>query len=123
LANEKAKPVRNVKTSPEGIRFAMIRCIRFPRSLRNVEDLLHEHGIEISHESVRFWWNLFARSMRVRSAVGASRTCGRSITGQWHHDEVFVEINGIRIACGARSIMKARCWKPSSASGGTARRR
>jgi putative transposase len=24
-----------------------------------VEDLLHERGIEISHETVRFWWNKF----------------------------------------------------------------
>ena len=32
---------------------------RFPLSLRNVEDLLHERGIDISHESVRFWWNRF----------------------------------------------------------------
>jgi len=28
-------------------------------SLRNVEDLLNERGIEISHETVRFWWNRF----------------------------------------------------------------
>lgn len=33
--------------------------VRFPLSLRNVEDLLHERGIEISHETVRFWWNRF----------------------------------------------------------------
>jgi putative transposase len=30
-------------------------CVRFPLSLRNVEDLLHERGIDISHETVRFW--------------------------------------------------------------------
>ena len=35
-------------------------CVRFPRSLRNVEDILHERGIEISHETVRFWWKRFA---------------------------------------------------------------
>jgi hypothetical protein len=33
--------------------------IRFPLSLRNVEDLLHERGIDICHETVRFWWNSF----------------------------------------------------------------
>ena len=32
---------------------------RFPLSLRNVEDLLHERGIEISYETVRFWWHRF----------------------------------------------------------------
>ena len=26
---------------------------------RNVEDLLHERGIDISHETVRFWWQRF----------------------------------------------------------------
>ena len=33
--------------------------VRFPLSLRNVEDLLHERGIDESHETVRFWWNCF----------------------------------------------------------------
>jgi len=32
-----------------------------PLSLRNVDDLLHEQGIDISHELVRFWWNRFGR--------------------------------------------------------------
>lgn len=32
---------------------------RFPQSLRNVEDLLLERGIDVSHETVRFWWNRF----------------------------------------------------------------
>jgi putative transposase len=33
--------------------------VRFPLSLRNVEDRLHERGIDISYETVRFWWNRF----------------------------------------------------------------
>jgi putative transposase len=24
-----------------------------------VEDLLHERGIDVSHETVRFWWHRF----------------------------------------------------------------
>jgi putative transposase len=47
------------KMSPEMIKLAVIMYVRFPLSLRNVEDLLHERGIDISHESVRFWWNRF----------------------------------------------------------------
>ncbi len=47
-------PFRYFKTSPEAIRLAVILCIRFPLSLRNVEDLLHERGIVVSHETVRF---------------------------------------------------------------------
>ncbi len=33
--------------------------IRYPLSLRQVEDLLFERGIDICHETVRFWWNRF----------------------------------------------------------------
>jgi putative transposase len=33
--------------------------VRFPLSLRQVEDLLHERGIDICHETVRAWWNRF----------------------------------------------------------------
>ncbi len=47
------------KTSPEIIRLAVMLYIRFPLSLRNVEDLLHERGIDVSHETVRYWWNRF----------------------------------------------------------------
>jgi putative transposase len=55
----KRSPFRYFKTSPEIIRLAMMRDVRFPLSLRNVEDLLHERGIDISHETLRFWWNRF----------------------------------------------------------------
>ncbi len=68
--------------------------VRFPLSLRNVEDLLHERGIDVSHETIRYWWNrfgpMFAREIRkhrVRSHKGYRQW-------QWHLDEVFVKING-----------------------------
>jgi putative transposase len=35
--------------------------IRFPLSRRNVEDLLHERGIDICHEAARFWWHRFGQ--------------------------------------------------------------
>jgi len=41
--------------SPEIIRLAVLMYVLFPLSLGNVEDLLHERGIEISHETVGFW--------------------------------------------------------------------
>ena len=50
-------PFRYFKTSPEIIRLAVMMYVRFPLSLRNVEDLLHERGIDICHETVRYWWN------------------------------------------------------------------
>ena len=52
---------RYFKTSPEVIRLAVMMYVRFPLSLRNVEDLLHERGVDVSHETVRFWWNRFGR--------------------------------------------------------------
>ena len=68
--------------------------VRFPLSLRNVEDLLHERGIDISHETVRFWWNrfgpMFAAEIR-RNRVQRMRSYSN---WQWHLDEVFVKIKG-----------------------------
>jgi len=55
----KPSPFRYFKTSPEIIRLAVMMYIRFPLSLRNAEDLLHERGIDISHETIRFWWRRF----------------------------------------------------------------
>ena len=52
-------PFRYYKTSPDVIRLAVMMYIRFPLSLRQVEDLLHERGIDISYETVRAWWNRF----------------------------------------------------------------
>lgn len=55
----KRSPFKFFKTSPEVIRLAVMLYVRFPLSLRNVEDLLHERGIDVSHETIRFWWNRF----------------------------------------------------------------
>ena len=61
-------PFRYFKTSPEVIRLAVMLYVRFPLSLRNVEDLLHERGIDVSHETIRFWWDrfgpMFAKEIR-----------------------------------------------------------
>ncbi len=70
--------------------------VRFPLSLCNVEDLLHERGIDVSHETIWFWWNrfgpMFASEIR-RRRVQQLRAFSR---WQWHVDEVFVKINGER---------------------------
>ena len=55
----KRSPFKYFKTSPEIIRLAMMLYVRFPVTLRNVEDLLQERGIDISHETVLFWWHWF----------------------------------------------------------------
>ena len=91
----KRSPFRYFKTSPDIIRLAVMMYIRFPLSLRNVEDLLHERGIDICHETVRFWWNrfgpMFSAEIRKRRVEGM-----RSSNWRWHLDEVFVKINGAR---------------------------
>ena len=45
-------PFRYFCTNSEIIRLAVMMYVRFPLSLRNVEDLLHERGIEVSHEGL-----------------------------------------------------------------------
>ena len=54
-----ANPFRYFRTSPEIIRLAVMMYVRFPLSLRNVEDILHARGIDVSYESERFWWHRF----------------------------------------------------------------
>ena len=61
-----------------------------------MEDLLHERGIDVSHETVRFWWNRFG-PMFASEIARKRRNQARSHSNwQWHLDEVFVQINGER---------------------------
>ncbi len=83
---------RSFKTSPGIIRLAAMMYVRFRLSLRNAEDLLHERGIDISHETVRCWWHrfgpMFAAEIRKRWIEGM-----RSSQWRRHLDEMFVKIN------------------------------
>ena len=87
-------PIRRFSSSPEVIRLVVMMYVRFPLSLRNVEDLLFERGIDLCHETIRFWWNrfgpMFAADIR-RQRVSAMRGFRH---WRWHLDEVFVKING-----------------------------
>jgi putative transposase len=87
-------PFRYFNSSPEVIRLAVMMYIRYPLSLRQVEDLLFERGIDICHETVRFWWNrfgpMFAAEIRKRRIQ--QHRCHPQ--WRWHLDEVFVKING-----------------------------
>ena len=81
--------------------------VRFPLSLRNVEDLLHERSVDVSYESVRYWWHRFgsqfANQIKKRRAGEM-----HSSNWKWHLDEVFVRLTGKGITYGAQSIMKVR---------------
>ena len=88
-----SNPFRYFNSSPEVIRLAVMMYVRYPLSLRQVEDLLFERGIDVCHETVRYWWNrfgpLFAGEIR-RRRVGRRNWSN----WRWHLDEVFVRING-----------------------------
>ena len=90
----KFNPFRYFKTSPEITRLAVMMYVRFSLSLRNVEDLLHERGIEISHDSVRFWWNRFGPMLATEIRRNRINQMRAYSNWQWHLDEVFVKING-----------------------------
>lgn len=76
------------------IRLVVMSYVRFPLSLRNVEDLLHQRGIGLCHEAVRLWWNrfgpLFAAEIRGKRV---SRMCGYRYW-RWRLDEMYVRISG-----------------------------
>jgi putative transposase len=86
-------PFRYFNSSPEVIRLTVMMYVRYPLSLRQVEDILFERGIDISHETVRFWLNRF-RSI-FANEIRKQRPRHRSFSHwRWHLDEVFVRING-----------------------------
>lgn len=87
-------PFRYFKTSPDIIRLAVMMYVRFPLSLRNVEDLLHERGIDVSYETVRFWWNRFGPAFAAEIRKNRSASMQSMPQWRWHLDEVFVKING-----------------------------
>jgi len=68
--------------------------VRFPLSLRQVEDLLHELGIDISYETVRAWWNRFGLMFANEIKKKRSASMRRLLQWRWHLDKVFVRING-----------------------------
>ena len=86
-------PFRYFNSSPEVIRLAVMLYIRYPLSLRQVEDILFERGIDICRETVRLWWNRFGPMFAAE--IRRWRIHHRSYSNwRWHLDEVVVRING-----------------------------
>ncbi len=87
-------PFRYFDSAPEVIRLVVMMYVKYPLSLRNVEDLLFERGIDICHETVRLWWNrfgpMFAAEIR-KKRVDRMRA---HTHWRWYLDEVYVKING-----------------------------
>ena len=61
-----------------------------------MEDLLHERGIDICHESVRLWVDSFGTYLAHKIRKRRSNSMRLSPQWQWHLDEVFVKIRGER---------------------------
>ncbi|RVQ66059.1 IS6 family transposase [Croceicoccus ponticola] len=87
-------PFRYFHSSPDIIRMVVMLYVRYPLSLRNVEDLLFERGYDLCHETVRLWWNRFGpmfaadiRRQRVSRMKGFRQW-------RWHLDEMYVKLNG-----------------------------
>ena len=83
-------PLNYFKTAPGIIRIAVMYYVRYPLSYRQVKDILHERGIDICYETVRYWFErfglLFAGEIRKKRK-------GYQSNWRWHMDEVFVKIN------------------------------
>ena len=81
-----ASPFRWFNSSPKVIRFVVMMYVRFPLSLRNVEQLLLERATDLCHETARYWWTrlgpMFAgniRGQRVNAMRGVGTAAGISM--------------------------------------------
>ena len=123
-----SNPFRYFNSSPEIIRLAVLMYVKYPLSLRNVEDLLAERGIDISHETVRFWWNrfgpMFAAEIR-KKRLAHMRGYPQKTSPSW--SDSAPEIAELAVDLHERLIqmpppMVSRCalasaWKVCTASG------
>ena len=95
--DDKTQPLSLLQNiSPEVIRLAVMMYVQVPHCRCGMwRILLHERGIDICHETVRFWWNRFGPvfAAEIRRRAGGPYAFGDS-HWQWHLDEVFVKING-----------------------------
>ena len=66
--------------------------VRYPLSLRNVEDILHKRGIDICHETVRYWWNklgpVVAKELKKKRPQHTSKW-------RWHIDEAYIRLSSL----------------------------
>ncbi|MEL6407829.1 MAG: IS6 family transposase, partial [Chloroflexota bacterium] len=82
---------RNYRFPSEIIQYAVWLYFVFPLSFRDVELLLYERDIIVSHETIRSWCYKFGPHFAQQI-----RRKRRTATDKWHLDEVFVKINGRR---------------------------
>jgi putative transposase len=86
-----ASPYRGYRFPPVIIAHAVWLYFRFHLSFRDVQDLLAERGVIVSHETIRQWCTRFGAAF----AGGLRRRRARA-GDKWHLDEVMLKINGKR---------------------------
>ncbi len=77
---------------PDTIRLAVRLYFRFSLSLRDVEEMLAERGIDVSYETIRCWANKFGPAI----AANIRRARPRA-DAVWHLDEMVVKIRSQRL--------------------------
>jgi len=87
-------PFRWFDSSPEVIQLVVMLYVRYPLSLRNVEDLAFERGIDICHETVRSWVNRFGPMFAARIRAKRVNRMRQHTHWRWHLDEVYVRVQG-----------------------------
>ena len=102
-------PFRYFNSLPEVIRLTVMMYIRYPLSLRQVEDILFERGIDICHETIRFWWNRFGPMFANEIRKGRLHHRSFSRVGTWTRSSSGSMER--RITSGVRSITKAKCLR------------
>jgi hypothetical protein len=100
-------PYRGHRFLSEIIAHAVWLYFRFHLSLRDIEDLLAERGVIVSHEAIRQWCTKFGATF----AVGLRRRRVRA-GDKWHLDEVVLKISGKPTGSGEPLISTESYWTP-----------
>ena len=87
-------PFRWFDSSPEVIQLVVMLYVRYPLSLRNVEDLAAERGIDICHETVRKWVNRFGPMFAAKIRKRRVEAMRQFTHWQRHLDEVYIRVQG-----------------------------
>ena len=77
------------RVPPDVIQRAVWLYLRFTLSLRDVEDILAERGIDVTYETIRCWVDRFGPQIAGRICATRSKP-----TSKWHLDEMFVSVRG-----------------------------
>ncbi len=76
---------------PEIISRCVWLCHWFPLSLRDVQELMLERGVEVSYETIRAWCERFGQEF-----ANQLRGRGAWLGDKWHLGEVLVQVNAAR---------------------------